>query len=65
MRVIKGAFGQRRKTLLNALSTEFSHVSKDNMAKAIESAGFSVNIRGEKLSLEDFSKVANAILDLR
>jgi 16S rRNA (adenine1518-N6/adenine1519-N6)-dimethyltransferase len=65
MRVIKGAFGQRRKTLLNALSTEFSHVSKDNMAKAIENAGFSVNIRGEKLSLEDFSKVANAILDLR
>ena len=32
MRVIKGAFGKRRKTLLNALSTEFSHVSKDNMA---------------------------------
>ena len=65
MRVIRGAFGQRRKTLVNALSSEFSHISKENIAKAVQAAGFDPNVRGEKLSLEDFSKVANALCDLK
>ena len=65
MRVIRGAFLQRRKTLVNALASEFSHISKDNIGKAIVSCGFSADIRGEKLSLDDFAKVANALNDIR
>ena len=65
MRVIKGAFGQRRKTLVNALAGEFSHISKENIAKAIVNSGFNADIRGEKLSLEDFAKVANALFAMR
>ena len=65
MRVIRGAFLQRRKTLVNALASEFSHISKENIGKAIVSCGLSADIRGEKLSLDDFAKVANALSDLR
>jgi len=65
MRVIRGAFLQRRKTLVNALASEFSHISKENIGKAIVNCGFSADIRGEKLSLDDFAKVANALNELR
>lgn len=65
MRVIRGAFLQRRKTLVNSLASEFSHISKENIGKAIASCGFSADIRGEKLSLDDFAKVANALYNLR
>ena len=65
MRVIRGAFLQRRKTLVNALASEFSHISKENIGKAVVSCGFSADIRGEKLSLDDFAKVANALDDMR
>lgn len=65
MRVIRGAFLQRRKTLVNALASEFSHVSKENISKAIVNSGFSADIRGEKLSLSDFAKVANALDELK
>ena len=65
MRVIRGAFLQRRKTLVNALASEFSHISKENIGKAIVSCGLSADIRGEKLSLDDFAKVANALDDMR
>ena len=47
--VIKAAFAQRRKTLLNALSTAFSdRLSRDELSKIIEEAGLPQDIRGEK-----------------
>ncbi|MEE1356093.1 MAG: 16S rRNA (adenine(1518)-N(6)/adenine(1519)-N(6))-dimethyltransferase RsmA [Clostridia bacterium] len=60
-RVIKAAFGQRRKTLVNALSHEFSHIGKEDIAKTIVDCGFDVNIRGEKLDCGDFCRLADAI----
>lgn len=61
MKVIRGAFSQRRKTLVNSLGCEFSHMNKAELTELITSAGFSADIRGEKLSLEQFALLANKI----
>ncbi|MBE6685974.1 MAG: 16S rRNA (adenine(1518)-N(6)/adenine(1519)-N(6))-dimethyltransferase RsmA [Ruminococcaceae bacterium] len=61
MKVIRGAFSQRRKTLVNSLGSEFSHLNKAELTDIITEAGFAPDIRGEKLSLEDFAKIADII----
>ncbi len=61
-KIIKSAFGQRRKTLLNALSkSPYISVDKEKIAKAIESRGLDAAVRGERLSLEDFAYIADNI----
>lgn len=61
---VKAAFGQRRKTLLNALSGSgaFS-ISKDEFKEMFKALDFSENIRGEQLSIEDFCKLSDAIFE--
>ncbi len=60
--IVKSAFGQRRKTLLNALSkSPYINVEKEIIMGAIENAGLSADIRGERLSLGDFAKVSDYI----
>lgn len=56
-RIIKAAFAQRRKTLLNALCAEFPELGKERAAQIITASGFDPRIRGEKLSCEDFAKI--------
>ncbi len=47
--VIRAAFAQRRKTLLNALCTAFSdRLSRDALADIIAEAGLTQDVRGEK-----------------
>ena len=47
--VIRAAFAQRRKTLLNALCTAFSdRLSRDELAAIITEAGLTQDVRGEK-----------------
>lgn len=58
--VIKAAFGQRRKTILNAVSARLS-VPKDLLLPAIEAAGLAPNARAEQLTLEQFAALANAL----
>ena len=61
-KIIKSAFGQRRKTLLNALSkSPYVSICKTEIAAAIEKVGLDINIRGERLSLEDFAALANIL----
>jgi len=57
--VIKAAFSQRRKTLVNALSSSGAFGSKEDIAKAVEVLGFSPTIRGEALSIEDFCRLSD------
>ncbi|MBQ8163292.1 MAG: ribosomal RNA small subunit methyltransferase A [Clostridia bacterium] len=57
--VITGAFAQRRKTLLNSLSSYFSNISKEKISEIITSLGFDINIRGERLSIDDFCRLAD------
>ena len=61
-KTIRGAFAQRRKTLANSLSTEFSSLGRDGIASAIAAAGLEPSIRGERLTLEDFARLADALL---
>lgn len=62
-RVIRAAFGQRRKTLPNALSAVFTELPKPDLALAVEKAGFDPAIRGERLGVEGFAAVADAIFE--
>ncbi len=60
--VVKSAFGQRRKTLLNALSkSPYISVDKEIILSAIQNAGLKEDIRGEKLSIEEFAKISDYI----
>ena len=57
--VIQGAFVQRRKTMLNSLSSHISYVSKERIGEIIEELGFDIAIRGERLSIGDFCRLAD------
>lgn len=59
--VIRSAFQQRRKTLLNSLSpiAEQKGLSKNDLMKLLEQLHLSPQIRGERLSLNDFANLAN------
>ena len=54
--LIELAFGQRRKTLVNALSARWP---KEMTAAALEACGLRPDIRGERLSAEDFCLLAD------
>ena len=55
-------FAQRRKTLLNGLSSAFgSRLSKDALRGAIEAAGLPADIRGERLGIPEFATLASAL----
>lgn len=58
--VIRASFGQRRKTLLNSLSSNLD-MPKEAVADALIRAGVNPGIRGETLSLEDFGRIADVM----
>ena len=61
-RVVRAAFAQRRKTLLNSLSSSLGDgTSKEAIANAIASCGLPENIRGERLSISDFAALSKAL----
>ncbi|MBE5964986.1 MAG: 16S rRNA (adenine(1518)-N(6)/adenine(1519)-N(6))-dimethyltransferase RsmA [Lachnospira sp.] len=60
-KLIRAAFNQRRKTLMNALNNAPDiNYSKEQIANAIKTAGFSETIRGEALTLEEFARLSDA-----
>lgn len=59
-RVVKAAFGQRRKTLLNSISS-MGTLSKDGVKEALLEAGIDEKRRGETLSLDEFALLSNTI----
>lgn len=61
-KIIKMAFMQKRKTLLNGL-TNGNLSSKENIEQMLIDLGFDLRVRGEKLSLEDFAKIADYALE--
>ena len=62
-RVIRGAFEQRRKTLVNALSSCFSSVSKEEIGEILVNMGLNPQIRGERLTIENFVDLSNALYE--
>ena len=61
MKVVRAAFNQRRKTLVNALSSGLG-LDKELLAAAVESCGFSPVIRGEVLDIGNFALITDEIL---
>jgi 16S rRNA (adenine1518-N6/adenine1519-N6)-dimethyltransferase len=57
--VVRAAFGQRRKTLSNALSGVPGWTREDALA-ALQAAGIDPQRRGETLAMADFAAIANA-----
>jgi len=61
-KVVKSAFSQRRKTLVNALANSpYLDLSKNIIIESIKQADLPENIRGEKLSIYDFARLADIL----
>ena len=58
-RLIRAGFGQRRKTLLNSLSSAVP--DKERLRTAFEAAGVPATARAEELTLAQFAAIANAL----
>lgn len=63
-KIIKVAFGQRRKTLVNCLyNSGFINLSKEHISEILTKLEFDTNIRGEALSLNEFAKLSDAFIN--
>lgn len=60
-KTVRAAFGQRRKTLVNALSAGFPDLDKAKIAEAVAACGFDPQIRGERLSTADFAALSDKL----
>lgn len=64
--VIRASFNQRRKTLINGLSNAGTlGVSKENIKDVLDRMGLPSTIRGETLTLEQFTELSNCLLSVR
>lgn len=63
-RTIKAAFGQRRKTLPNALSAGFSELPRNALTDAVTCCGLSADIRGERLTMPQFTLLSDKLTEL-
>lgn len=61
-RVIKASFGQRRKKLVNGVSSGAGlEYTKEEVAEALVNAGLSPDVRGEALTLAEFAALTDAL----
>lgn len=59
-RVVKAAFGQRRKTISNSLSSGLG-MEKSAVNQLLDDCGISLTARAEQLTMEDFGKIAERL----
>ena len=62
-RIVRAAFNQRRKTLVNALSSS-TGLDKAELERAITGCGFDARVRGEALDIAGFAAICEKISDL-
>lgn len=62
-RLVRAAFNQRRKTLVNALSGAVS-VTKAELEAAVVRAGFDARVRGEALDIDGFARLTREIYSI-
>ena len=60
-KIIKNAFMQRRKTLLNSLTNTKIFNNKDEGAKILKTLNLSENIRAEELTLKNFAEITDLL----
>lgn len=61
-KIVKASFGQRRKTLLNSVSS-MGVLEKSRVLEVLQKSGIDEKRRGETLSLEEFAILSNTMLD--
>ena len=62
--VVRAAFNQRRKTLVNALHAAYgANMSKEEIRTIIEHCGFNSMTRGETLSIDSFSMISERFIN--
>ena len=60
--LVKAAFSQRRKTLVNCLGPRAAGwATRPQIEEALRALGLAPNVRGEALSLDEFASLANAL----
>lgn len=62
-KMIKSAFAQRRKTILNSISSGMG-IDKAKLTKAVENAGLSPAARAEALTMEQLTDLSNKIYEV-
>lgn len=62
-KMIKSAFAQRRKTILNSVSSGMG-IEKEKLSLAIERAGLSPTARAEALTMEQLTDLSNKICEV-
>lgn len=60
-KLVKSAFGKRRKTILNSMTSGELELSKDELRPILEELNIAANNRAENLTIEDFARIANKI----
>jgi len=64
-RIVRAAFGQRRKTLVNALYSAFGNkLLKSDIEGIVSRCGFDTRIRGEMFGIEDFASLVKYFKNL-
>ena len=65
-RVVRGAFAQRRKTLINSLSSSLTDfVGKEEDTQALRACNLTETIRGERLTFADFAQLTEKLQEIR
>ncbi|MWC31135.1 16S rRNA (adenine(1518)-N(6)/adenine(1519)-N(6))-dimethyltransferase RsmA [Paenibacillus sp. MMS18-CY102] len=62
-RVVQASFAQRRKTLMNNMSSWLGKDQREMLVSLMEGCGIEPSRRGETLSLEEFAKLSAALYD--
>lgn len=61
-RLVKAAFAQRRKTLLNALSAAFGcQLDKEALREILAACDLPLDVRGERLGIPEFARLTAAV----
>ena len=63
-KMVKSAFAQRRKTILNSVSSGMG-IEKEKLALAIEKSGLSPTARAEALTMEELVTLSNNICEVK
>ena len=61
-RIIRGAFNQKRKSIINSLSRKpILNMSKSDLEALLKKVGIDPSVRPEALSLSDFATISNLL----
>ena len=63
-RLVRAAFSQRRKTLVNPVASVLA-VSKESVKAALEQLGIRQTARAEELTLEEFIALSNLLTEAK